>query len=81
MDGIFSPYRQAPLLFTSCTPLTGLAHLPPMMARQLSHQAIKHAKMPARIHAEDGQVEPMLDGFEIKHCFSSPILQPAGSNQ
>jgi hypothetical protein len=52
-----------------------------MMASQLSNQAIKHAKIPARTHAEGGQVEPMLGTFEIKHCFSSPILQLAGLNQ
>jgi hypothetical protein len=81
MDGIFAAYKRAPLHFTSCTLLNGLAHLLPMMASQLSNQAIKHAKIPARTHAEGGQVEPMLGTFEIKHCFSSPILQLAGLNQ
>ena len=81
MDEIFVPHRHAPLQLISCTPLNGLAHLPPVMARQLSQLAIKHAKMPAHTHTESGLVEPMLDVFEIKHLFFSPILQPAGSNQ
>jgi len=40
-------------------PSNGKAHLPPMMARQLSHQATKLAKMPVHTHAEGGQVEPV----------------------
>lgn len=81
MDGLFVPYRQTSLHFNSFTALNRLAHLPPMMASQLSNQAINQAKMSARIHAKGGQVESMLGAFEIKHCFSSPILQPPGSNQ
>jgi hypothetical protein len=43
------------------------AHLPPVIARQLSHQATKLAKMPLRTHAEGGQVEPVLG------CISLPL--------
>jgi len=37
-----------------------MAHLPPVMARQLSHQTTKLAKKPLRTHAEDGQVVSTL---------------------
>jgi hypothetical protein len=37
-----------------------MAHLPPVMARQLSHQAAKLAKWPPHPRAEGGQVEPVL---------------------
>jgi hypothetical protein len=40
-----------------------MAHLPPVMARQLSHQAAKPAKKPLRTYAEGGQVEPVLGGM------------------
>jgi len=39
--------------------------VPPVIARQLSHQATKLAKMPLRTNAEGGQVEPVLGGFDI----------------
>jgi hypothetical protein len=34
-----------------------------VMARQLSHQATKLAKMPLRTHDEGGRVEPVLIGI------------------
>ena len=43
----------------------GLAHLPPMMARQLSHQAKKLTKTPLRTHAEGGQVEPVVGSLSF----------------
>jgi hypothetical protein len=38
----------------------GLAHLPPVLARQPPHPSTIHCKAPLRIHAEGGQVEPVL---------------------
>ena len=40
-----------------------MAHLPLMMARQLSHQAIKLAKVPLRTYDGGGPVQPVLGGI------------------
>jgi hypothetical protein len=45
----------------SCQP-NGLAHLPPVMARQQNPKSTFSTKMPLRTYAEGGQVEPMLGG-------------------
>jgi len=38
----------------------GLAHLPPIIARQLTLKITFSAKWPPHPHAEGGQVEPVL---------------------
>jgi hypothetical protein len=44
-------------------PLNGLAHLPPIIARQLTLEITFSAKWPPRFRAEGGQVEPVLGRF------------------
>jgi hypothetical protein len=49
----------------------GLAHLPPIIARQLTLKTTFSAKWPPRTRAEGGQVEPVLGGVAvISTCFS-----------
>jgi hypothetical protein len=40
----------------------GLAHLPPIIARQLTLKTTFSIKWPPRTRAEGGQVEPVLGG-------------------
>jgi hypothetical protein len=41
-------------------PPNGMAHLPPIIAKQLTLETIFSAKWPPHIRAEGGQVEPVL---------------------
>lgn len=43
----------------------GLAHLPPIIARQLTLKITFSTKWPLRTHAEGGQVEPVLGSVTI----------------
>lgn len=46
------------------SPPNGLAHLPPIIARRQSLKNYFSGKVPLRTHAEGGQVQPVLGGFE-----------------
>jgi hypothetical protein len=41
----------------------GTAHLPPVLARQLTLKTTFSTKWPPHTHAEGGQVKPMLGRF------------------
>jgi hypothetical protein len=41
----------------------GLAHLPPIIAKQLTLETTFSTKWPPRTRAEGGQVEPVLGAF------------------
>jgi len=44
------------------TPPNGLAHLPPILAGQLTLEITFSAKWPPQTRAEGGQVKPVLGG-------------------